>query len=257
MQCPNAECRSIIKVPAPKDGQQKKLPTVAQLQQQVEKIDEAAWGTQTDKGKVHKESFQEAGVLPDKTVPIGPRGWIRRGMWAVAITAAVAVAAYAATRVNTNVKEKSFVEAALGYVDPSKKGDQNELVQGPVARAAVYRAIARYHIHYGAEKKRIEQFDALQKAVASLRLQPGAPSSVERDLFLGELAVTVTELGGSDDEDCAKEKYDWKGTEMRTVLQTILESIRAPEARLIAMRAGGAPAGAGADRAGAEPREAA
>jgi hypothetical protein len=237
MQCPNPDCRSLIKVPAPKDAGPKKIPTVAQMTQ-VEKIDEAAWGTQTDKSHVHKESFKEAGALPEvKRRPTSPREWIQRGMIAIAVLAVLAIAIYWGSLITTTTKEKNFVAEALRFVEPGKGGDPKELVQDPVARAEVYRAIARYRINYSPEKKRTEQLDAIRKALASVALRPGDKASVERDLFLGDLALTMTELGGTPDEDRAKEKFDWKEPDVPKTLNQILQAIRAPEARVIAMRA--------------------
>src|SRR5207302_167549 len=85
MQCPNPECRRLVKVPTPKAEKPKdwrdlakKGPTVAQMMQQ-EKIDDAAWGTQTDKVGAGSASLKDAGALPaPKAEPIGMRGWVRR-----------------------------------------------------------------------------------------------------------------------------------------------------------------------------------
>ena len=75
MQCSNPECRRIVKVPTPKAEKPKdwrelakKGPTVAQMMQQ-EKIDDAAWGTQTDKVRAGSASLMEAGALPRRRPP--------------------------------------------------------------------------------------------------------------------------------------------------------------------------------------------
>jgi hypothetical protein len=240
MQCPNPECKSIIKVPAPKEGQ-KKLPTVAQLTQ-PEKIDDAAWGTQTDKSYVHKESFKEAGALREAPRrPIGPREWIQRGVIAVGVAIALVIAGYTLLRAKHVQEGKGFVETARAYIEPVKGHDPKDMVKDPVAQAEVYRAIARYRMYYSTEKKRLEQLDAVQKALASVSKPTTAGAverdAVERDLFLADLAVTATGLGGSVDEDRGKEKYEWKDGTVQKQLGQILQAIRAPEARAIALRA--------------------
>lgn len=238
MQCPNPECRSLIKVPAPKDGQPRKLPTVAQLKQQVEKIDEAAWGTQTDKGRATREALVEAGAIPQaaRQQPRSPRERIRLALWTIGIVAGIGVAGFAATRVTTRQKEKGFVTSALRWVEPGKGANADQLVKDPLVRAAVYRAIAEYKLRQ-ADRPNSEMLDDLRRALGSVQLQPGEKSSPERDIFLGELAVLMTDLGGSEMDEIAKEKYDWKGKTLRDELMRVLEAIRAPEARTIAMRA--------------------
>ena len=79
MQCPNPECRSIVKVPNPKEEKPKdwrelaKKGPAAAILNQPEKIDEAAWGTQTDKTRAHKEGLIEAGAIAAPPKPsIGP-----------------------------------------------------------------------------------------------------------------------------------------------------------------------------------------
>jgi hypothetical protein len=238
MQCPNPECRGLIKVPSPKDGQPKALPTVAQLQQQVEKIDEAAWGTQTDKGRVTRESLEEAGaVAAPKAPPIGPRGWIRRGMWTIAVVAVLVVTVIAASRIKRNTEEKDFVRQALKYVEQSKGGNTEDLLKEPALRAEVYQTIALYKARHG--KKNSELLDTMQKALACVRGQAAdkGPAAIDQDLFLIELALTATELGGTEDEEREKLKYTWKNEILRGLFQSILSTIKSPEVKVMAMRA--------------------
>jgi hypothetical protein len=102
----------------------------------------------------------------------------------------------------------------------------------------VYRAIAEYKLRESSNPaKNSEILEDLQRALASVRLQPNEKSSVERDLFLADLALVMTELGGSEDEEIDKRRYDWKGKTIRDELMRVLEAIRAPEARALAMRA--------------------
>jgi hypothetical protein len=234
MQCPNPECRGLIKVPSPKDGQPKALPTVAQLTQ-PEKIDEAAWGTHTDKGKVTKESLLEAGAIPEApAAPVSPRVMIRRVLWTIGGVAALAVVAIVALRARSTKQEKDFVHEAMKFVE-AKGGKSDDLLKDPIARAAVYRAIGEYKARH--RKKNSEVLDAFKKALASAKPAPGAKqASVEADLFLGELAVSITDLGGTEDEERSLERYQWTSNMLRDELTRVIESIQAPEARVIALR---------------------
>jgi hypothetical protein len=236
MPCPNPECRRIIKVPSPKDGQLKALPTVAQLTQ-PEKIDEAAWGTQTDRSRAGRESLEEAGAVPPpKKEPIGARGWIRRGMWTVAAVAAAVVLVVAGARINTIRERKDIISELLSFVEPGRDVKPEALPRDPVLRAEIYRVIALYKVRAG-NVEREKTLGDLQKALASVRVQAGSKAaSVERDLFLSHLLLTITELGGTDDEVLDKVRYDWKERTIREELGRALEAIKAPEARVMAMR---------------------
>ncbi len=238
MQCPNPECRRLIKVPTPKEEKPKdwrdlakKGPTVAQMMQEA-KIDEAAWGTQTDKIRAGSAALREAGALPEAPVePVGVRGWIRRGMWATGAIAVAAVALLLFSRVRTDVQEKNFLHTIQPYLQEAA-ADGKVAVREPVLKGELYRVIAEYKTRHD---KQWEALQPLQAALASVR-QPGRTIPVEQELFLGDLALTITELGGSEQDEIAKEKYHWKGDKLRPELLRALETIRAPEARAMALR---------------------
>jgi hypothetical protein len=235
MQCPNPECRGLIKVPSPKDGQPKALPTVAQLTQ-PEKIDEAAWGTHTDKGRVTQGSLIEAGAIPEAPkAPVSPRVMIGRVLWTIGGVAAFALVAVVALRARNTQQQKDFVREAMQYVEPPKGAKADDLLKDPIARAAVYKAIGDYKVRR--QRKNSEVLDAFKKALASARPAPGTkPATVEGDLFLGELALSLVELGGTEDEERSLEKYQWTGNTLREEMTRVIESIQAPEARVIALR---------------------
>jgi hypothetical protein len=237
MQCPNPECRTIVKVPTPKEEKPKdwrdmakKGPTVAQMMQ-PEKIDEAAWGTQTDKTRAGSQALKEAGALPEAAKePVGVRGWIRRVMWTVGVAAAVVVLVVVASRIRTTRQEKDFTKEMLAYV----QGKGETPIKDPVVRAEAYRGIAEYKIRYG---KHYDALPFLQQALANVRPLPGAKGpSVDNDLLLIQLALTATELGGTEDDEIAKEKWNWKGDTLPKLLQSTLEAIKAPEAKAMALR---------------------
>jgi hypothetical protein len=233
MQCPNPECRSIIKVPAPKDGQPKALPTVAQLKQQVEKFDdEAAWGSQTDKTRVTTEALKQVGAVPVAPAPpTSPRVLIRRGMVTMAVIAALVVAVIVFGRATSIKQEKDFEKTALSFVEAPKGSKAEPPIKDPVLKAEVYHAIAEHRI---ANNHLWRARQPLQTALALLNASAAAP--VERDLLLGELAVTAAELGGGTEiEENAKEKWQWD--KIAKDFQQILEAIKSPEARVIAVRA--------------------
>ena len=100
-------------------------------------------------------------------------------------------------------------------------------------RAEGYRAIGEYKIRHELEYKAI---DPLKQSLAVLSQPAAKERPIEYDLFLIDLALTMVELGGSDDDEIAKEKWSWTGRELPKLLQSTLDAIKAPEAKVIGLR---------------------
>jgi hypothetical protein len=227
--CPNPECRRIIKVPSPKEEKAKdwreiaKKGPAAALVNQPEKIDEAAWGTETDRGRVTTESLREAGAIAAPPAPeLSQRTKVHRVLLVIVAVPVLLLAAYGIFRASTFKAEKKAI------IDLEKIS-----VKEPVLQAEVYRAIAEYSVRHG--KKNKDVLDALSKAQAVLPPHSGKGTPVDADLFLIDLALTIPELGGTEEEWIAGEKYQWKDEIRQQLLQT-LERITSPEARAMAMR---------------------
>ena len=231
MQCPNPECRSLVKVPNPTEDKPKdwrelaKKGPAAAIINQPEKIDEAAWGTHTDQTKAHKEGLIEAGVIELPPPPsIGPRGWIRRGLWTVGIIAGLVLIVMVGNRARVKKNETDF----MGAVEQDLVN-----VKNPVVRGELYRAIGEYKIR---DDKHFKALEPLKQALACAQ-PPGKDVKgpmVEQDLFLIDLALTITEVGGTEAEEIAKEKHQWSS--LREVLGQVLRKIDSLEARAMAMR---------------------
>ena len=200
MQCPNPECRRIVKVPTPKEEKPKdwrelakKGPTVAQMMQQ-EKIDDAAWGTQTDKVRAGSAALTEAGALPaPKAAPIGVRGWMRRVMLdgrngdrprGRRARRQPSARASAATRA---------LPATCCVTWSRARGAPEELVKDPVVRAEGYRAIGEYKIP---ARQPVQGHRPAQTSRSRASSQPaGKTRPIEYDLFLIDLALTMMRAG--------------------------------------------------------------
>jgi hypothetical protein len=65
---------------------------------------------------------------------------------------------------------------------------------------------------------------------------PDKAPTIDRDLFLLTLALSQIELGGSEDDALSKLKLSWKEDALSNELRQTLELIKAPEARVWAMR---------------------
>jgi hypothetical protein len=237
IQCPNEECRRILKVPQPKEEDKKdwrkmakKGPTIADIRQE-EKIDEAAWGTQTDKGKVAKESLEQAGALPEKKrEPVGVGGWIRRGFWTAVAVGGLGLAAYGLIQAHHAEVVRDNVKTIQDIV-------KSNPAMHPVVRAELMRGLGELLVNEGENKKAEEavlKARAGMQGLKDIKVNVVRGESVDADLMLVDLAVTMTALGGSEQEKIREDKWMWE-TALKE-LRTTLESIRAPEARVIGVR---------------------
>jgi len=239
-QCP--ACRNIIKVPQlksekPKDWREigKKGPAAAliNLPEQLED----AWGTEL-KGRVSRESLEDAGAIEVEVEPVGAGGWIKRGLIAAALVGFVALLVIG---VKNRRADKIVKDAFADALEEKKKLDDEKDPKKklhPVLVATIDWAEGVRFLQQDKADKAREKFMA-----ARGRFGGDTPSDmlVDVDLFLIELARAQLDLG-SDDEDRirAKARMDWtdkKGSTrhvQKEVSQT-LDRIKTPEARVIAV----------------------
>lgn len=233
-QCPNPDCRRIVKVPQLQVQKKidwrdakKKGPTLAR-ENQLEKLD-GVMGSPDDKGKVSQKALIEAGVVALPKKPgIGVRGWIRRGMMVTAAAGVFAILGAVGYRLHNEHEQKKVEKEVL----PS----ETEMQQAKYAPAVVsdyHRSKGVLHLRSGKFK---EAYLDLESARGDLTPPPtDKAAAIDRDMHLIDLALTQLELGGSEEEKIAKEKHSsWK--EMPKILQPTLDRIMAPEARAWAMR---------------------
>jgi hypothetical protein len=192
-----------------------------------EKIDENAWGSQTDKGKVSTKSMEEAGALPDRKVrvQISPRAWVVRLLRIAAVVALVSGLVVAGRSVTFQQRGKAVVGELLSFVEGNKA-----TVKNPVLRGEIHRAVAEVKIR---DDEAFKALEPLRKASANARsLQAKGP---DQDLFYLSVALTQLDIGGTEDEFISKKKHQWKDTILKEVLQS-LRAIKDPEACVIALR---------------------
>jgi hypothetical protein len=115
---------------------------------------------------------------------------------------------------------------------PPEKDFLDAKFTSPLPLAELYLHQGLYLVRRGYPIKASKEF---MKARARMPRDPGPQEpTVDRDLFLGELAMVQVELGGSESEVIAKDKLPWSDA-YKEIGQT-LDLIKAPEARALALR---------------------
>lgn len=236
-QCPNAECRRIIKVPLPKEDKPKdwrkldvKGPSAALINQQ-EKIDEAAWGTQTDKGRASTKSLVEAGAVeaPPPRTRVTARDWVRRGLYAIGAVGAAAVLLVVLSRLHN---DRAVDKEARNLLEEFKQHEKD--LKDPLLIAEGHRGVGILLMRGGVKPSRVQQQFATARGVVP---PAGKSVSINQELFWIDLALAQVELGGSEEQAIALEKVDWRGSNgMQKELERTLEQIQSPEVRAWAVR---------------------
>jgi hypothetical protein len=227
--CPS--CKRILRVPLPDAGKAKDWRTVkagpsAALSNVPAEL-EGAWGSTTSKARVSRGSLEEAdAIVEDEEEPVGVFGWIRRVTYAAVFCGAVALAFWGCNRQLTNKAEKEAIAHALAFVD---KTDESGAL-GQAWRAEIYRAAGEFYVGKGQAKIARDHFTRARLP----RLPPDAKAPLENDLFLGRLALSQVELGGSPEQVANEERQPWK--DVQSDLFKTLDGIRAEDARRAGLR---------------------
>ena len=233
-QCPNIECKRIIKVPLPKIVEKKdwrkmdRRGPAAALVSQPEQLD-GAWDTQ-DAVQARQASLQQAGVVADPgKKPVGISGWLRRGFIAAGIGALLLVAGLGVNKMRNMNQEVS----ALTEIEKLTKGDEPK-IKDPLLLAATSRAKGLLLLHStGFNAKEAKR--ALQGAMVNFQIAKDKPA-INEQLFLIEVALAQIELGGEGDDlfENRSRRIPWN--DVRGELNNTLVKIQTPEVRVYALR---------------------
>lgn len=232
-QCPNPECKRIVKVPLPKKAEKKdwrkmdrKGPAAA-LINQPEQLDDA-WGTQ-DATKAKQSSLKEAGAIEEPPEPsIGAAGWIARGIYGVIGLAILIGLGIAGSRLFQTKQHHRALEEAKQLVE-----GRDAKIKTPLLASLGHRAIAILYLREGKAIKAKEHFRGAL-SLADLSKLDDKNAAVNEQLSLVDLALAQIELGGEGDDLLTKARVDWESVRKELVLT--LQKIRTPDVQVIALR---------------------
>jgi hypothetical protein len=235
-QCPNVECKRIIKVPLPKTPEKKDWRKMERQGPAAAKINlpealDNAWGTE-EATRARQDSLAKAGAVetPPKP-PLGVVGWLQRGFYAVSIIALLSVAGFGVSRLLKSNKEHN----AIKDITEAK-------INEPVLKAEAERTKGIYHLHGRDQKVTLasRDFEAARSYV-SREIGDAPPSlakpAIHEQFFLIDLAISQIEMGGSGDDVIPKgrgKRQEWEET--RADLDKTLKAIKTPEIQVIALR---------------------
>lgn len=238
IQCPNAECRRIVKVPMPKvEGKKdwrkmdRRGPAAALINQPEELED--AWGTETAT-RARQDSLAKAGAVEaPRKPPVGAFGWIYRGFVTLCVIGLAGAGVFGILRLRSSNKQHQ----AIDEIEKLVRADDPK-IKDPLLRAEAHRTLALLYLREptGAIKA-MRNFEAAVGLVEVKPMEGGAADKkapVNEELFLIDLAVSQVELGGSEDEAIAKKKKQWK--DIQPLFTPTLAKIQAPEAQVMALR---------------------
>jgi hypothetical protein len=240
-QTPCPHCHRIIKVPRPaktepKDWRQAKTTGPSGARENQQAALEGAWGSTAAARTVSHESLLDAGAIPEAVERLTRRQWvIRIGGGAAGVLAVVLVAVFV-IRYRARTQEARAVDGALAVAkELTAKGDK-------AAAGELYRGAGEYFLRTrkpGCKTPALAHFHEARTRLAE-------SSASERDPLFIELALTQLELGGSQADVDKDMRIGWTkeaggklgstGPWVDQEVQTTLEQLHAPEAKLAAIR---------------------
>jgi hypothetical protein len=238
-QCPNAECKRIIKVPLPKTPEKKDWRKMERQGPAAAKINlpdalDNAWGTE-EATRARQDSLAQAGAVdaPAKP-PLGVFGWLRRGFYVVGIVAAISAIVFGGSRLMKSNEKYNAVKE----IEQLLKGRDVKITE-KVLKAEAHRTIAVYYL-YGHEQKAAKAWVTFEGARSFIDIGDAAPPldkpALNEQFFLIDLALSQIEAGGSGDDVRANvgKRKEWK--DVQPGLKATLDRIQTPEIRVIALR---------------------
>ena len=235
-QCPNEECRRIIKVPLPKVVEKKdwrKLmdrrgPSAA-IMNQPEQL-EGAWDTLQNATRARATSMEQAGAvdLPPKP-PIGLIGWTLRGFYLGCVLGILTVVCMLGAKVILTTQQTSALKEMTKLLEPEPK------IADPLLRAEAYRTLALLHLQEGKREKAKQMFLGAQSLIVLDPEDSDRALTIHEQFALIELAVSELELGSSkEDDDIRKVKFPW--VKVGEVVEAALKRIQDAEVQVIGLR---------------------
>jgi hypothetical protein len=231
-QCPNPECKRIVKVPLPKKEEKKdwrkmdrKGPAGAIINQ-PEAL-ENAWGTE-EANKARADSLAQAGIGVPQKPPRGILGWLKIGVIAIAILAAITgVSFFGYKRFTTNREEVK--------IDDVKQLAAK--IEYPTLRGEAFRTIVLYHLR-GLQPKPGQvhkDFSAGVEPIKTDAFNDDAPHLNEQ-FFLIDLALARSEVNPEANGAIDIEKKEKEWDEARKNAKSALDKISSPQLRVVALR---------------------
>jgi len=231
-QAPCPECKRIVKVPKPVEDKPKdwravdarQVPSFARGAEP--QAPEGAWAPATAR-KVSQQALAEAGAVPEvEAEPVGIGVWIRRGVYAAAAVALLALTwTYLANRKHESTGREGLTRA-LEFIEPKSK-------LGPEATAALHRAAGEFYVHKTDPKeKALGHFGNSRGLLGQLPSE--GPAAIERDALLRDLALAWVDLGGAGKEVEEGKRVAWENVQKE--LERTLSLIKDADARAVALR---------------------
>lgn len=229
-RAPCPECRRILKVPELAKQERKdwrkmddKLPLGARRPDQP--APEGAWGS-TGASLVSREALVGAKVLPKRREPIPTSRKVLWGAAAAGLLCLLGGGALVGYKWMARGREQQALQTALDYA--ASENAKNQVRREGIA--ALHRLAGEYYVKTNRAGSAAQAGEQFEKALRLL----AAPGELERDAELLELSRDLAELGGGPEEVDGGTRLKWD--EVHKTLRATLDALRAPEARVEALR---------------------
>jgi hypothetical protein len=229
-QCPNPECKRIVKVPVPKDPSQRDWRATdarpAAARRDTDPAPEGAWGS-TNKSVVSGDALRDAGVLPSKRPGLSRNQKISRMVSAAVGVILLGVGVVFALNWLGGKKQDKILAKALASVT-----GRDATTKAPEA-GVVNLAAGRYHLARREPNSARPEKSGNNAALPQFALARGHfsadPKNAGGDAALADLLLTELNLAGGPKLVEDRARLSWRDTTQELV--RTVQAVRDPRAR--------------------------
>jgi hypothetical protein len=239
-QCPNPECRRLVKVPLPKVAEKKDWrkmdrqgPAAARINQ-PEAL-ENAWGTE-EASKARADSLAQAGIGVPQKPPRGVLGWMKIGGYVLLAIGGVAALAVGGKSLLAERSEVLTITQIKLLTESTPHNTPK--ITDPLLVSEAHRTIAMYHLH-GREPKLNDAIRDFNSAFSTIKI--GDVSNIDtpylnEQFFLMDLALSRIDLSTEASDPVTLDRVTKQWDKALENCKSALREIKSPEMQVIALR---------------------
>jgi hypothetical protein len=137
-----------------------------------------------------------------------------RGVWTLGGLAVAALLVLGLSRMRQSAVSKSTIADLKKFADDKAEGKR---LDAPIHKALAFRAIALVELK---ESKRDAARLAFTTAISHLQT-PTTKQPILDDIILGDVAISLIELAGTEDQILEKSRYDWREEPLTMMLGAV------------------------------------
>jgi hypothetical protein len=243
-QCPNPECRRIVKVPMPAEEKKADWRSAGRdglmgTKESVQRVLEAQEAANIKHGVVSGEALREAGAVPSREAPLttGQRIglWVRRGLVAAVVLGVGVGIWFWWSNYQNNEERAGLLDKVEPWLDAKKRkelpAEALKKLTPPMA-ADLARGLGEFYVRDREDPK--QSIEKARRYFQGAAPPPNRVPTLEWEIRLTDTALSQIQLAGTDEQVQDKERLSWPDTQ-KEIART-LNRIVSLDGKLLALR---------------------